>query len=361
MSEHFRQMKSSNSNVYLFAAGIATVLAISLATTVAEEDAALLQRAQQLFQPLPKDMAKPVSPITKERVDLGRMLFFDPRLTVDGNMSCASCHQPALYGTDALPTSIGVKQRLHPRNAPTILNASLNTIIHWRGDRDGLEDQVMKAVTSPITSGQPDERAVIERLERIQAYTLLFKAAFPNDPRSLSLKNVATAVATYERTLVTPSPFDSYLNGNPEALSPTARAGLQKFINTGCVMCHNGVGVGGGMYQKFGVVEDYWLATGSANIDMGRFDVTKDPADLYVFRVPSLRNVAKTAPYFHDGSVPTLPEAVKVMARVQLGVTLNDADINDIVAFLESLTGDLPANFATIPTLPPGSIGRKQD
>jgi cytochrome c peroxidase len=350
-------MKSSNSNVYVFAAAIATVLA----TTVAEDDAALLQRAQELFRPLPKGMPKPDSPIDKERVDLGRMLFFDPRLTVNGNMSCASCHQPALYGTDALPTSIGVKQRLHPRNAPTILNASLNSIIHWRGDRDSLEDQVTKSVTSPITSGQPDERAVIERLERIQVYTLLFKAAFPNDPRSLSLKNIATAVATYERTLVTPSPFDSYLSGNSEALSPTARVGLQKFINTGCVMCHNGVGVGGGMYEKFGVVEDYWLATGSTNIDQGRFDVTKDPADLYVFRVPGLRNVAKTAPYFHDGSVPTLPEAVKVMGRVQLDVRLSDADTNDIVAFLDSLTGDLPANFATVPAVHPGSIVRKQE
>ena len=159
---------------------------------------------------------------------------------------------------------------------------------------------------------------------------------------------------------MTPSPFDSYLNGQSDALSVTARAGLKKFINTGCVMCHSGVGVGGSMYQKFGVAEDYWLATGSTNTDKGRFDVTKDPTDLYVFRVPSLRNVAMTAPYFHDGSVPTLPEAVKVMARVQLGVTLSDGDIRDIVAFLESLTGDLPANFTTVPTLPSGSIVPKQ-
>ena len=150
------------------------------------------------------------------------------------------------------------------------------------------------------------------------------------------------------------------LKGKSDALSATARAGVKKFINTGCVMCHSGVGVGGGLYQKFGVVEDYWLATGSTNIDKGRFDVTKDPADLYVFWVPSLRNVAMTAPYFHDGSVPVLPEAVKVMARVQSGVTLSDADIRDIVAFLESLTGDLPANFTTVPTLPSGSIIPKQ-
>ena len=186
--------------------------------------------------------------------------------------------------------------------------------------------------------------------------TDVFAAAFPNDPQPITIENIANAISAYERTLLTPSPFDAYLAGNQEALSPAARAGLAKFINTGCVACHNGVGVGGGMYQKFGVVEDYWKATGSDPIDKGRAEVTKDPADLYVFRVASLRNVAMTPPYFHDGSVATLPEAVKVMARVQLGVTLSDADTGDIVAFLKSLTGELPANFATAPVLPSGAI-----
>jgi cytochrome c peroxidase len=169
-------------------------------------------------------------------------------------------------------------------------------------------------------------------------------------------ENIAKAIGAYERTLVTPSPFDRYLAGDVNALSPKARGGLDTFINTGCVACHNGVLVGGGMYRKFGVVEPYWKATGSQTIDDGRADVTKSPDDLYVFRVASLRNVAMTAPYFHDGSVATLPEAVRVMARVQLGVTLGDAETSDIVAFLESLTGELPANFATVPTLPPGSV-----
>jgi cytochrome c peroxidase len=353
--ERFTPMTNSMANVYV----IAAVLAITLAMTRAEDDVTLLKRAQELFQPLPKDMATPESPITKERVDLGRMLFFDPRLTVDSNMSCASCHQPAFYGTDALPTSIGVKQRQHPRNAPTNLNSALN-IIHWRGDRESVEDQVIKALTSPITSGQPDLKAVEDRLGRIPGYAPLFKAAFADDANPMTAQNIAKAIGAYERTLVTPSPFDNYLNGKSDSLSPTARTGLQKFINTGCVMCHSGVGVGGGMYQKFGVVEDYWVATRSPNIDQGNIDVTKDPKDLYVFRVPSLRNVAMTAPYFHDGSVPTLPEAVKVMGRVQLGITLSDADTGDIVAFLESLTGTLPMNFAAAPTLPSGSIAPKQ-
>jgi cytochrome c peroxidase len=339
----------------LYATAILATFAILLMAAAAEEDA-LLKQAQEIFQPLPKDMATPEFPIIRERVELGRSLFFDPRLTIDASMSCSSCHQPAFYGTDALAKPIGVKQRPHPRHVPTNLNAGTSFVIHWRGDRTNLEDQVFQALTSPITSGQPDEKAVIDRLSRIPGYTPLFKAAFPDEPQPMTLRNIAKAVGAYERTLVTPSPFDGYLAGNQEALPSAARAGLEKFINTGCVACHNGVGVGGGMYQKFGVVEDYWKATGSDPIDKGRFDVTKNPDDLYVFRVASLRNVAMTPPYFHDGSVATLPEAVKVMARVQLGVTLNDADTRDIVAFLERLTGELPANFAAAPVLPSGVI-----
>jgi cytochrome c peroxidase len=249
---------------------------------VAADDAVLLKQAQGIFQPLPKDMATAEFPITRERVELGRSLFFDPRLTIDASMSCSSCHQPAFYGTDALAKPTGVKQRPHPRHVPTNLNSGTSFVIHWRGDRTNLEDQVFQALTSPITSGQPDEKAVIDRLARIPGYAPLFKAAFPDDPQPMTLRSIATAVGAYERTLVTPSPFDAYLAGNQEALPPTAKAGLEKFINTGCVACHNGIGVGGGMYQKFGVVEDYWKATGSDPIDKGRFDVTKDPDDLYV-------------------------------------------------------------------------------
>jgi len=341
--------------LHLCFAGIALLVIVAPATA-AESEAERLKQAQGLFQPLPRDMATPETPITPQRVDLGRLLFFDPRLTVDADVSCSSCHQPVRHGTDRLPKSIGVRQRPHPRNAPTVLNAGLNFIIHWRGDRDSLEDQVIKALASPITNGQPDEKAVIDRLEQIPSYAPLFKAAFPDDPHPMTGENIAKAIGAYERTLVTPSPFDRYLAGDVNALSPKARAGLDTFINTGCAACHNGVLVGGGMYRKFGVVEPYWKATGSQTIDDGRADVTKNPDDLYVFRVASLRNVAMTAPYFHDGSVATLPEAVRVMARVQLGVTLGEAETSDIVAFLESLTGELPANFATVPTLPPGSV-----
>jgi cytochrome c peroxidase len=148
------------------------------------------------------------------RGQLGRSLFFDPRVTIDANMSCSSCHQPAFYGTDALPKPIGVKQRPHPRHVPTNLNAGTSFVIHWRGDRTNLEDQVFQALTSPITSGQLDEKAVIDRLARIPGYTPLFKAAFPDDPQPMTLRNIAKAVGAYERTLVTSSPFNAYLVGN---------------------------------------------------------------------------------------------------------------------------------------------------
>src|SRR5207237_2927732 len=179
--------------------------------------------------------------------------------------------------------------------------------------------------------------------------------AFPGDENPITPENWGRAIGAYERTLVTPSRFDRYLAGDRQALTAAEQQGLRTFINVGCPTCHNGVGVGGGMFQRFGVVEDYWKATASDPIDKGRANATKDPADLYVFRVASLRNVAVTPPYFHDGSVATLPEAAKVMARVQLGVTLSDADTRDIVAFLENLTGQLPANFATAPVLPSGA------
>jgi cytochrome c peroxidase len=338
-----------------FHAAAIGLLALLPHATPTATDVEELKQAQALFQRLPQDIATPDSPIGPERVELGRALFFDPRITVDGNLSCSSCHQPARYGTDGLATAMGVRERPHPRNAPTVLNAGLNFIIHWRGDRDSLEDQVIKALTSPITSGQPDEKAVLDRLAQIPGYAPLFKAAFPNDPRPMTAQNIAKAIGAFERTLVTPAPFDRYLAGDVAALSRKSRAGLDTFMSAGCATCHNGVLVGGGMYRKFGVVEDYWTATGSKVIDKGRADVTKDPNDVYVFRVASLRNVAMTAPYFHDGSVATLPEAVRVMARVQLGATLDDAQTREIVAFLGSLTGELPTSFVTAPALPPGA------
>lgn len=329
------------------------LLSISLSAIAAD---AVLQQAQALFKPLPANMGTAEFPITPERVALGRALFFDPRASLDGTVSCSKCHLPALYGTDGLPKAIGVKSRDNPRNSPTVLNAALEFVAHWRGDRKNVEDQATKALIGPPSFGQPDFAAAMAKIEAIDGYSAMFKKAFPNDKNPITADNWGKAIGAYERTLTTPAPFDAYLKGNTKALSPTAVAGLKRFMAVGCTTCHSGVGIGGGMYQKFGLQEDYWKATGSTKPDKGRFDVTNDPADMYVFKVTSLRNVAMTPPYFHDGSVATLPEAVRVMAQVQLGTKLTSKEIEEIVAFLDSLTGPLPKNFAAVPVLPAGSF-----
>jgi len=331
-------------------AGAVVASAIVLARAPDDMDTTLLKQAQALFKPLPRDMAEPGSALTPERVALGRALFFDPRVSLDGTVSCARCHQPALYGTDGLSTSIGVKDRANPRNAPTVLNAALQFVEHWRGDRSSVEDQATKALTGPPSFGLPDNAAAVAKLEAL-GYRPQFAAAFPGAANPVTAENWGKAIGAFERTLVTPAPFDAYLQGQGLALGPAAKSGLRKFIDAGCTTCHNGVGVGGGSYQKFGLLKAYWQATGSRQPDKGRFEVTHNAADTYVFKVPSLRNVAMTPPYFHDGSVATLPEAVRVMADVQLGRKLTDADVRDIVAFLDSLTGALPNQFASAPVL----------
>jgi len=318
----------------------------------ARSNQALLNQARQIFKPLPENMATAEYPVTPARVTLGRMLFFDPRISLDGTVSCAKCHQPALYGTDALSKPIGVKDRVNPRNAPTVLNAALEFRAHWRGDRKNVEDQAMQALVGPPSYGNPDYATAMARIDAIGPYAPLFHKAFPGEKNPITAENWGKAIGAYERTLVTPAPFDAYLKGNIKALSQQARAGLGEFISNGCISCHNGVDVGGQTFQKFGVLEDYWKVTGSKEIDKGRFDVTHDPKDMYVFKVPSLRNVAMTPPYFHDGSVATLPDAVRIMARVQLGKHLNDAQVGDIVAFLDSLTGRRPKEFEKVPVLP---------
>jgi cytochrome c peroxidase len=325
----------------------------------ADADTALLKETQGFFQPLPKDMATREFPVAPERVDLGRKLFFDPRISVDGTVSCARCHQPALYGTDGLPKPRGAHDKLNPRNAPTVLNAALQFKAHWRGDRKNVEDQAEQALIGPPSFGDPDYATAMAKIKAIPGYSQMFRKAFPGEKDPVTQDNWGKAIGAYERTLVTPSRFDDFLAGNVQALSPAERTGLRKFIDTGCVACHTGPGVGGGMFQKFGVVEDYWKETGSDKVDKGRFDVTHNPTDTYVFKVPSLRNVAMTPPYFHDGSVRSLRKAVQIMAKVQLDKTLSDQEAQEIVTFLQSLTGKLPKDFADAPVLPAAAFESK--
>jgi len=340
--------RTSSFRALAFGAG----LIAGLAATAHAADDALLKDARSLFSPLPKDMASEQRPVTPALVALGRVLFFEPRASVDGTTSCARCHQPSLYGGDGLTTSHGHHDKIGTRNAPTVLNTALQVKQHWSGNREDVEDQATRALTGAGSFGNTDFEAPMARLKAIAGYQPLFKAAFPGDENPITAKHWGAAIGAYERTLVSRSRFDDFLYGKEEALSATERAGLRAFIDTGCIACHNGVGVGGGEFKKFGVVEDYWKATGSAQIDKGRALDTKKAEDEYVFKVPTLRNVAMTGPYFHDGSVASLEAAVRVMARVQLGASPSDKDVQNIVAFLGSLTGPVPANYATVPVLP---------
>jgi cytochrome c peroxidase len=337
---------------------IAAGMVIFVAATYAQtgDDAKLLQAAQRLFKPLPKDAATVEHPITPERVQLGRMLFFDPRMSADGTVSCSRCHLPALFAADGLPKAKGVSDKLNDRRAPIILNAALQFKEHWRGDRENVEDQAAKALTGAASFGNPDNETAIGRLKGIPGYAEPFRKAFPGESNPITVDNWGKAIGAFERTLMTPSGFDEFLAGNTQALSAAERDGLRTFIDTGCAGCHNGPVVGGGMFQKFGIAEDYWKETGSKPIDKGRFDVTHNPADMYVFKVAGLRNVAMAPFYFHDGSVRRLEDAVHVMAKVQLGKTLSDKDAAAIVTFLGSLTGRLPQRFAEAPVLPPGGF-----
>lgn len=325
-----------------------TAIVLPLAAPVAAEtiDAAKLRvDAAGLFLPIAAP-ATPQDSASVQRIELGRRLFFENRVSMDGNISCSFCHLPEKQASDGLPKSIGVFGKESPRNAPSIFNAALNVKQHWRGDRESLEEQAEKALLGPASFGNPDAATAMGKLKAIPAYADAFKNAFPGEAEPIASKNWGRAIAAYERTLLTPSKFDAFLEGDATALSGKEQAGLRKFIDLGCAGCHNGAGVGGGSFQKFGVFNDYWKETGVAVPDKGRADVTKSDADIYVFKVAGLRNVAQTAPYFHDGSVADLGKAVRIMAKTQLGKTLSDTDAADLVAFLGALTGKVPANYA---------------
>ncbi len=318
----------------------------------------LLAAAQALFKPLPANAATAERPVTPELVALGRALFFETRVSGDGKVSCGGCHNSQFYGAEPIAQTVGFQGKVLPRNTPTVFNTALQFVQHYGGNRVDVEEQAVKALVSPFAYANKDLAAAEARLRALPGYRAMFEKAFPGQAEPVTAENWGKAIGAYERVLLTPAPFDRFLNGDTSALSAKQKHGLDKFIATGCGGCHSGVTIGGQMYQKFGVTADYWTLTGSKENDIlkgrdkGRFHDTKKDEDAFIFKVQQLRNVAVTPPYFHDGSVATLPEAVKIMAKLQLGKDLNDADTSDIVAFLESLTGEVPQNFAQVPNLP---------
>lgn len=306
--------------------------------------------ALEYFKPLSSTIpAVRDNPITPEKIALGKALFFDPRLSASGVFSCNSCHNLATGGDDNLETSIGHGWQKGPRNAPTALNSVFNEAQFWDGRAEDLKAQAKGPVQAGVEmANTPDN--VVRTLSSMPQYVAWFEEAFPDESDPVTFDNMARAIEAFEATLITPAPFDAYLNADDAALSDLQKTGLALFMDKGCASCHNGVNVGGTGYYPFGVVERPGgdvLPEG----DKGRFAVTATADDSYVFRASPLRNIAVTAPYFHSGRVWNLAEAVEIMGTSQLGEELNDEEVMAIAAFLESLTGTMPS--VTYPVLPP--------
>lgn len=313
------------------------------------DPAAIRERASKLFGVLPKEFPNPNNPSSEAKISLGRMLYFDGRLSKSGDISCNSCHALDAYGVDSLATSPGHDGSLGTRNSPTVYNAAGHLAQFWDGRSADVEAQAKGPILNPIEMGMPDEASVEAVLAGIPGYVEAFGAAFPDDADPVSYENMARAIGAFERKLVTPAPIDEFLAGDDSALSEQALAGLQLYMDTDCQSCHTGFNFGGSMYQKLGT-EKPWAGLK----DDGRSVITGDERDLHVFKVPSLRNVDKTGPYLHDGSVVDLAEMVNKMAEHQTkrGTPFNDEELANMLAFLSALTGELPSEYIAEPTLP---------
>lgn len=289
--------------------------------------------------------------VTDAKVTLGQMLYFDTKLSKTGKNSCNSCHNLSTFGVDNSSFSKGDNGGLGGRNSPTVFNAALHSMQFWDGRAKDVEEQAGMPILNPVEMAMPSETELVKRLQADQNYQNLFKAAFPDISDPINFANLRLAIAAFERKLITPSRFDAYIEGDKSVLNEQEKRGWVTFVETGCTTCHNGALLGGNMFQKFGVFADYWTLTKSAKIDNGKFDVSKNEADKYIFKVPSLRNIDKTGPYFHDGSVKSLDEAIKIMAKLQLNNDLTTDQVADISAFLKSLTADIPEKYKKAPTV----------
>ena len=331
---------------------IIAVLFLTAPPSMAGPDDDLMNRAKTIFGPLPESMPSADNPITPAKVKLGHMLFSEPRISVDGVVSCVKCHPIGLYAADGLKKAVGNNCKVNPRNSPCIFNAASQLSEHWIGNRTSVEDQAKQALIGPPSYGMPSYEAVEKALKGIKGYAALFKEAFPGDKDPVTVDNFARAVGAFERTLITPAPFDDFQKGKVNALTAQQKRGLQAFLDTGCMTCHFSPYLGGQMYQKFGMFEPYEKYTKSQPVDEGRSAVTKAPSDKFFFKVPVLRNVAMTPPYFHDGSVERLEDAIMIMAKVQLMKDLTKEQAGDIAEFMRSLTGTIPEAALRVPVLP---------
>ena len=303
--------------------------------------------ALKMFAPLPAMMSSPDNPVTDAKVTLGRILYYDPRLSANQKISCNTCHPLDAYGAESTSVSTGHKNQKGNRNAPTVYNAAGHFAQFWDGRAPTIEEQAKGPITNPVEMAMPSNAAAVQVIQTMPDYVALFQTAFPKDKDPITYNNMALAIGAFERGLVTPSRWDAFIEGDQSALSDAEKSGFNTFAATGCQWCHYGPYVGGAVYQKLGVVKPWPNQT-----DQGRYQLTKDEIDKMVFKVPSLRNIKKTGPYFHDGSVPTLDQAIRNMAVHQRGVTLTDAQVKSIEIWMDSLTGQIPISYIKPPELP---------
>ncbi len=306
----------------------------SLCAISAAEPGALRTKAKEFLAPLPDKMPG-AEKDTKELIRLGERLYFEKRLSLNEQMSCNDCHlvDKDRAGVDNEPTSLGVHGKRGDRNSPTTLNAGFHFAQFWDGRAKNLEEQAQGPVLNPVEMAMPDQPTVVKRLTADKEYPALFKSAFPGQEQPISYENFARAVAAFERTLITRDRFDDFMKGDDKALTEQELRGLNLFLTTGCTTCHTGPTIGGNMYQKIGLLHPY-----SNTTDKGRITVTQEEWDEFRFKVPSLRNVALTWPYFHDGKVADLDTAIREMAYMQLDKKLTDVEVADLKAFLVALS-----------------------
>jgi cytochrome c peroxidase len=301
-----------------------------------------------VFSPLPDKVFSPDNPLTEAKIELGRMLYFDKRLSRNKDVSCNSCHDLATYGVDHTSVSTGDRSQQGTRNAPSVYNAAEHIAQFWDGRAPDVEEQAKGPVLNPVEMAMESPEAVVTVLRGIPGYAVAFRNAFPDEQEPVTFDNMAKAIAAFERVLITPSRWDEFLKGNSAALTRDEQIGFMSFRHAGCAMCHDGPTIGATSFQQLGKARP-WPETA----DQGRFQVTQEQNDRMVFKVPSLRNVEMTAPYFHDGSVETLEEAIRMMGEYQLGIRLSGPTIESIAVWLRTLTGKLPSELIKPPELPP--------
>ena len=306
------------------------------------EKSELAKKAENFFKSI---STVEYASIPQNKIDLGKKLFFDKTLSKSEAISCNSCHNLATFGVDNKVFSIGDNKELNVRNSPSVIYASLNAMQFWDGHAKTLEEQAGESLLNPVQNGIPDAAFLEKKLRAIPEYQTLFKKVYPNDAEPITFANITNVIGDFERQLLPKSKFDDYLDGNENTLNEQEKKGLNAFMDNGCTTCHSGVAIGGQLMQKLGLYGEYSRLTNSQKVDMGLYERTKKEGDQYMFKVANLRNVEKTYPYFHDGSVASLKEAIIIMGKLQVNKEISDADAKDIQAFLKTLTSDIDAKY----------------